>query len=141
MNVEPFLIASAVNIVVAQRLVATLCPACKKQILIDQTRRKVCLQAGLTEEQMSEAAIYKAVGCSACNGTGYKGRTGIQEALLFTKELRQLIVESGDRIDESAVREAAVAQGMPTLRQAGLAKVAAGETSLQVVLEATTTEF
>jgi type IV pilus assembly protein PilB len=141
MNVEPFLIASAVNIVVAQRLVATLCPACKKQIQIDQTRLKVCLQAGLTEDQMSEATICRAVGCSVCNGTGYKGRMGIQEALLFSKEIRQLIIESGERIDESAVRETAMAQGMATLRQAGLAQVAAGETSLQAVLEATATDL
>ena len=140
MGVEPFLIASAINIIVAQRLIRTLCQACRAPATLEEIGREACVQAGFREEQLDEAKFCKPVGCSVCNDTGYKGRAGIHEALLFTREIRQQIVESGEAVDEDAIGEIAVSQGMLTLRQSGLMRVLAGETTLEAVLAATTAD-
>jgi len=81
--------------------------------------------------------IYQAVGCEECNGSGYKGRLAIHEALYFTKELRQLIVKSGDDVDEEGLRIQAKKDGSLTLREAGLEKVKMGLTSIEEVLAST----
>jgi len=140
MGVEPFLIANAINIVIAQRLVRTLCEECKQPATTDEVDGEACLQAGMTEAQIEEAEFCKAVGCPVCNDTGYKGRAGIHEALLFTREIRQLIVEAGDAVDEETIRKMAVSQGMMALRKSGLVRVANGETTLEAVLAETTSE-
>jgi len=140
MGVEPFLIANAINIIIAQRLVRTLCAKCKAPMPAEEVDRDACLAAGMTEEQIASATFFKPVGCPVCKDSGYKGRAGIHEALLFTRELRHLIVKSGDTVDEEAIRELAISQGMMTLRQSGLARVAAGETTLEAVVAATTAE-
>jgi type IV pilus assembly protein PilB len=140
MGVEPFLISNAINIVIAQRLIRTLCPKCKQPASIEETGREACLQAGMTEEEIEAASFCKSVGCPECNDTGYKGRAGIHEALLFTQEVRQLIVASGDTVDGDAIRALAISQGMMTLRKSGLVRLANGETSLEAVLAGTTSE-
>ena len=137
MGLEAFLIANAINIVVAQRLIRTLCKECKQPVEPDEAEREALLQAGLTEAQIETGSFRKPVGCSVCHETGYKGRAGIHEALLFTKEIRQLIVASGDTVDEESIREMAIDQGMITLRQSGLLRVADGDTTLDAVLAAT----
>ena len=140
MGVEPFLIASAINIVIAQRLVRTLCAECKQPATIDEVGREACLQAGMAETQIDAASFFKEAGCPLCNDTGYKGRAGIHEALLFTPEIRQLIVKAGEAVDEEAIRQMTISQGMMTLRQSGLVRVANGETTLEAVLAATTSD-
>ena len=87
MGVEPFLIAYAINIIVAQRLVRTFCKQCKRPLEKNQIDRDVYLKFGFTEEDLEQCTIYEAAGCDKCNG-GYKGRAAIHEALYFTREIR-----------------------------------------------------
>ena len=129
MGIEPFLLASTLSGVLAQRLVRKLCPACKAPAELDAGDRP------LFGKQAPER-VYRAVGCAACNFTGYKGRTGIYELLVADDELRRL-VHSG--LDERALREHAVRQGMSRLREDGLRWVADGTTSLDEVLRVTRT--
>lgn len=135
MGVEPFLIAYAINIIVAQRLIRKLCDACKKKVQkIDES---VAERAGIDIEEWSKFEIYEAVGCPKCNNSGYKGRMAIHEALYFTKDIRELIVRAGDEVDEDAVRRQSKKDGTLTLRDSGLEKVKLGLTSLAEVLAGT----
>lgn len=140
MGVEPFLIANAVSIVVAQRLVRTLCPHCKEPLAHGGVDRRAYCQAGMDDALFEEAELCGPGGCAKCNDTGYKGRAGIHEALLFNREVRQMILEAEDSVDEDSIRRTAVGQGMDTLRQSGLRRVAAGETTLEAVMAATTAD-
>lgn len=135
MGIEPFLIAYAINLIVAQRLVRRLCTKCKKRVV--NFDEGLMSAAGLNIAEWRNYTIYQAVGCEECNGSGYKGRLAIHEALYFTKELRQLIVKSGDDVDEEALRIQAKKDGSLTLREAGLEKVKMGLTSIEEVLAST----
>jgi type IV pilus assembly protein PilB len=138
MGIEPFLIAYAINIIVAQRLVRSLCNNCKRRVVnFDEA---LMIAAGLNIEEWKNYTIYEAKGCDKCNGTGYKGRLAIHEALYFTKGIRQAIVRSGIEVDEEKVREQAKKDGTLTLRDSGLDKVKLGLTSLQEVIAATSDE-
>ena len=138
MGIEPFLIAYAINLIVAQRLIRTLCPKCKKkqsnfdEVLMDA--------AGLNIAEWRDHTPYEAAGCDECNGAGYKGRMAIHETLYFTKEIRQLIVRSGSDVDEEKLRIQAKKDGSITLRDSGLEKVKMGLTTIEEVLSATTEE-
>ncbi len=135
MGIEPFLIAYAINLIVAQRLVRKLCQKCKKKVVnFDESLMSA---AGLNIAEWRNYTIYEAAGCEECNGTGYKGRLAIHEALYFTKEIRQLIVKSGVEVDEESLRIQARKDGTPTLREAGLEKVKMGLTSIEEVLAST----
>ncbi len=136
MGIEPFLIAYAINIIVAQRLLRTLCNNCKKPI--KEKEWDVYLKFGFTEQEMKESTIFEPVGCKKCGG-GYKGRAAIHEALLFTKEIKQSIINAKSDIDENAIRDLATKQGMWTLRRSGMERIKRGETSLEEVI-ATTVE-
>ncbi|MFC2133565.1 GspE/PulE family protein [Bacteroidota bacterium] len=138
MGVEPFLIAYAINIIVAQRLVRTLCTACKKKVT--EFNESEMAGAKLDISEWKEYDVYEAVGCDKCNNTGYKGRMAIHEALFFTKEIRQLIVNAGEEIDEDAVRTQARKDGTYNLRESGLEKVKLGLTSIQEVIAGTMEE-
>jgi type IV pilus assembly protein PilB len=137
MGIEPFLIAYAINIIVAQRLVRTLCPKCKKKMAPGDVDRDVYLRFGFDEAGLDKAELYEAVGCDRC-GSGYKGRAAIHEALFFTKEIRNIIVRSGAEVDEEAVRTQAVKDGMWTLRRSGIERIIRGETTLEEIASATT---
>jgi type IV pilus assembly protein PilB len=135
MGIEPFLIAYAINLIVAQRLVRRLCPKCKKKVTnFDEALMSA---AELNIAEWRNFTIYQAAGCDECNGTGYKGRLAIHEALYFTKELRQLIVKSGAEVDEESLRIQAKKDGALNLREAGLEKVKMGLTSIEEVLSQT----
>jgi type IV pilus assembly protein PilB len=134
MGIEPFLLAYSINIIVAQRLVRTLCTLCREPI--KEEEKAAYLKFGFSEEELAKGAIYDAAGCNKCNG-GYKGRCAIHEALYFTREIRHLILESGADIDENAIREQAIKDGMWTLRQAGMQRVLEGVTTMQEVLGTT----
>ena len=88
--------------------------------------------AGLNIAEWRNYTVYKAEGCEECNGTGYKGRLAIHEALYFTKAIRQLIVKSGDEVDEESIRIQAKKDGSSNLREAGLEKVKLGLTSIHL---------
>ncbi|MDY0081870.1 MAG: GspE/PulE family protein [Ignavibacteriaceae bacterium] len=135
MGIEPFLIAYAINLIVAQRLVRKLCQKCKKKVVnFDESLMSA---AELNIAEWRNYTIYEAAGCEECNGTGYKGRLAIHEALYFTKEIRQLIVKSGTEVDEEVIRIQAKKDGTLTLREAGLEKVKMGLTSIEEVLAGT----
>jgi type IV pilus assembly protein PilB len=108
MGIEPFLIAYAINIIVAQRLLRTLCNHCKRPITKEEWDQY--LTFGFTKEELKESTIFEAVGCNKCSG-GYKGRAAIHEALLFTKEIKNLVLLAKGDIDENAIRELAVKAG------------------------------
>lgn len=135
MGIEPFLIAYAINLIVAQRLVRKLCQKCKKKVV--NFDEGLMAAAELNIAEWRNYTIYQAAGCEECNGTGYKGRLAIHEALYFTKEIRQLIVKSGVEVDEESLRNQARKDGTLTLREAGLEKVKMGLTSIEEVLAST----
>ena len=126
MGIEPFLVASAVDCVVAQRLARTLCPECKRRTVITAA----ALAANGYDARHGDIEAFEPGGCARCGGSGYKGRTGIYEVMLVTDEIRHLAVgrEPADRIARVAERE-----GMIRLRDDGLAKVRAGTTSMAEV--------
>lgn len=134
MGVEPFLIAYAINIIVAQRLIRKLCDSCKKKIV---NLEEHIFPTGLDIKDWIGHEIYDAAGCEKCNHSGYKGRMAIHEALYFTKEVRRLIVRAGEEIDEEALRDQARKDGTKSLRDSGFEKVILGLTSIQEVIGAT----
>jgi len=135
MGVEPFLIAYAINIIVAQRLIRKLCDNCKIKVTeLDVGEMKA---AELDIEEWKNYEIYEAVGCEKCNKSGYKGRMAVHEALYFTKEIREIIVRSGIEVDEEKIRTQARKDGTLNLRENGLEKVKQGLTSIQEVISST----
>lgn len=138
MGVEPFLIAYAINLIVAQRLIRKLCTECKKRV--SNFDEAIMEAAGLNIAEWRNFTIYEAAGCTKCGGSGYKGRLAIHEALYFTKEIRQAIVQSGDEVDEEKIRVQAKKDGSLNLRDAGFEKVKLGLTSIEEVIAATSEE-
>ena len=132
MGIEPFLVASAIDCVVAQRLARTLCKHCKQRD--DPHRPRSCASNGFAAHVDIEA--FEPGGCSRCSGSGYKGRLGLYEVMTVTEEIRTLTIEraSADRIAEVAVRD-----GMRRLRQDGFEKVKLGRTSIAEVARVTGT--
>ncbi len=138
MGIEPFLIAYAINIIVAQRLIRRLCPDCKKRVVnFDEDVMKA---AKLDIAEWRNYTIYEPKGCDKCNKTGYRGRIAIHEALYLTKEIRQIIVRSGVEVDEEKIREQAKKDGTLSLREAGFEKVKLGLSSIEEVIASTTEE-
>ena len=135
MGVETFLIAYAINIIIAQRLVRKLCEYCKKPM--DKSDLTGPKSLGFTEEEIKKTVIYEATGCDKCRN-GYKGRLAIHETLYFTKEIRKLIFETGTDIDEEAIRVQAAKEGMFTLRAAGRERIKKGLTTLSEIASITT---
>ena len=134
MGIEPFLIAYAINIIVAQRLIRTLCKVCKEPI--DSSEFDDFLKFGFTEEELKSHTFYKSVGCEKCNG-GYKGRAAIHEALFFTKQIKNMILNAGEKVDENGIREQAARDGMWTLRRSGMERMMEGTTTLEEVISTT----
>jgi type IV pilus assembly protein PilB len=136
MNLEPFIIASSLRLIVAQRLIRRLCSSCKKPMAsldgVSPGIRQMIANSDVA--QAADARFYEPVGCPSCGGSGYRGRTGIFEVLRVTPAIEELILA---RASASEVRNRARAEGMRTLRDSGLMKALAGETSLAEVLEHT----
>ncbi len=131
MGVEPFLIAYSVNIIMAQRLIRRLCNECK--IPMDSDQKVYAKELGFTDEELkTEKNLFQPVGCNKCRN-GYKGRTAIMEGLYFTSELREIIVESGTEINEKAILEQGVKDGMLTLRYSGINRIKEGITSVDEI--------
>lgn len=138
MGIEPFLIAYAINIIVAQRLIRKLCDNCKRKVT--NLNREYVESVGLNYEEWLQYPVYEAVGCERCSKTGYKGRLAIHEALYFTTELRQIIVRSGDDVDEEKIRNQAKKDGSLNLRESGFEKAKTGLTSIEEVIAGTMEE-
>ncbi|HAB52083.1 MAG TPA: pilus assembly protein PilB, partial [Ignavibacteriales bacterium] len=138
MGIEPFLIAYAINIIMAQRLVRKLCEACKTKVT--KLDEDLLSAAGIDINELKKHTIFAAKGCDKCHGTGYKGRMAIHEALYFTKEIRQIIVRSGIEVDEEKIRIQAKKDGSKSLRDSGIEKVMLGLSSIEEVLASTTDE-
>ena len=132
MGIEPFLIAYSVNIVMAQRLVRRLCPHCKRPLEMTSVNKEAAIRLGFKEEELKEHTIYEAVGCEKCRG-GYKGRSAIMEALYFNKEIREIIITSGEKVDEEAIKQASMRSGMLTLRSSGRGRILEGVTTIEEV--------
>jgi type IV pilus assembly protein PilB len=131
MGIEPFLVASSVNLIAAQRLVRRVCANCK----VDQPLPPQALvEAGFTPEDSQSVVPKKGSGCEKCNSTGYKGRVGLYEVMEITDELRELILVGASALE---LRRKAVEDGMITLRQSGLRKVKAGMTTIEEVARET----
>jgi general secretion pathway protein E len=131
MEVEPYLITSTVNAVVAQRLVRTLCTSCREAYLPDAA----WLQAsGLDRHLAPGAPLYRPRGCPECRGSGYRGRSGIYELLVVDEAIRRAVMAGGDA---AALQALAVQAGMRPLHEDGLRSVAAGHTTLEEVLRVT----
>ena len=130
MGIEPFLLAYSLNIIVAQRLVRKLCDRCKA--VATDVAPSALAHVGFPAEEIASTTFYHAVGCMYCV-KGYKGRTAIHEALYFTPEIRELIMDSDHTIHEQEIRRVAIKQGMKTLRDAGLDLVRKGVTSLEEI--------
>jgi type IV pilus assembly protein PilB len=131
MNVEPFLIADSLALVVAQRLVRRLCRKCCEE---QKLSPEALVDIGYTPEEAASVTILKPKGCSVCNDAGYKGRVGLYEVMEVSDEIRRLIL---NREQPREIKKKAIEQGMITLRQSGLIKIKEGVTSVEEVLRET----
>jgi type IV pilus assembly protein PilB len=131
MGIEPFLVASSVNLICAQRLVRRVCANCKAE---QPMPAQALMQAGFTAEAAKEVVPMKGSGCEKCNNTGYKGRVGLYEVMDITDELRELILVGASGLE---LRRKAIEDGMLTLRMSGLRKVKDGLTTIEEVARET----
>lgn len=132
MGVEPFLIASSIEAILAQRLVRCICHKCKHEYTPTEESLR---DAGISENERKEKKFYKGRGCEQCNHSGYKGRSGIFELLILDEEIRSLIL---DKVPIVRLREQAIKSGMRTLREDGLLKVFSGLITLDELVAITT---
>ena len=131
MGIEPFLVATSVNLICAQRLVRRICVNCKEELEVPE---QALIDAGYTPEEVKTTKIYHGKGCSTCSKGGYKGRTGLYEVMEINDELRELILVGASALE---LKKKAIEQGMITLRRSGLIKVALGQTTMEEVLRET----
>jgi type IV pilus assembly protein PilB len=125
---EPFLVATALEAVVAQRLARRLCPKCRVPF-VEPT--EVLTSLGFPHDPFDLPQIFRAGGCSSCSGTGYRGRVALHEVMTVTEEIEQLVVT---RATGNEIRQVAVQQGMVSLREDGFSKIAQGLTTIEEVL-------
>ncbi|MCM2283830.1 MAG: type IV-A pilus assembly ATPase PilB [Desulfobacula sp.] len=131
-GIPPYMLASAVTLVLSQRLARRLCPECK-QIVTGYNPKDLEFQ-GFAKDEIQDLKMYGPKGCSHCNGTGHKGRVGLYELMEVTDDVAKAI---SAQVSEDQLRKVAVQEGMVTLREAGLRKIRAGETSYEEVLKKT----
>jgi type IV pilus assembly protein PilB len=131
MGVEPFLISSAVILILAQRLVRKICSECKEPIRVHP---QLLIDLGVPPDEVKSIPVYKGKGCPVCNHTGYKGRVGLYEVMSMREELKELVLS---RASASEIKKEAIRLGMKTLRQSGISKIKAGLTTTDEVLRAT----
>ena len=131
MGVEPFLVASSINLIMAQRLVRLICPQCKEPA---QVAPEVLVDVGMSEELAGSATCFHGVGCPACGGTGYKGRIALYEVMPMSDGIREAVLAGASAAD---IKRAATESGMSTLRMSGIAKIVEGMTTLEEVVRIT----
>ena len=131
MGIEPFLVATAVHLICAQRLIRRICVECREEVPMPVQAK---VDAGFTPEEAKTAKIFKGKGCSVCNGTGYKGRAGLYEVMEVDDEIRELILIGASAVE---LKKKAIERGMITLRRSGLVKVKEGVSTLEEVARET----
>jgi type IV pilus assembly protein PilB len=131
MGIEPFLVATSVNLICAQRLVRRICVQCKEPL---QLQAEALTEAGYSPEEAAKITVQHGKGCATCNNTGYKGRVGLYEVMEINDELRELVLVGASALE---LKKKAMEQGMITLRRSGLQKVASGLTTMEEVLRET----
>ncbi|MEN6448049.1 MAG: type IV-A pilus assembly ATPase PilB [Syntrophaceae bacterium] len=131
MGIEPFLVASSVNLIVAQRLSRKICPHCKTR---DDASKETLIQMGMDPETAGRVECLVGKGCPACGNSGFKGRIALYEVMPVTEEIRELILMGASA---SEIKNQAISQGMKTLRQSGLTKITEGITSVSEILRTT----
>lgn len=140
MKVEPFLVASTVNVIIAQRLVRQVCSTCKTEEKMSTSEVIKHFPQMMVEKyfgKVPEITVHRGKGCKICRNTGYVGRVGLFEVLEVTKSIRKLISE---KVDSEIIAQAAVAEGMKTMLDDGLEKVATGVTTMEEVIRVTKVE-
>lgn len=131
MGIEPFNVASAVNLITAQRLVRRICSACKEEAKYPEEYLKV---GGISEDDIRNTTFYRGKGCDQCGGSGYRGRQGLYEVMSMSPTLRRMILQSASTAELQAQ---AVSEGMLTLRMDGMLKARKGITTLEEVIKET----
>lgn len=131
MGIEPFLVASAVNLITAQRLARRVCSECK---IVEEIPVQALIDAGVPPDEAPEFVCYKGVGCTKCNSTGYKGRVGFYQVMPMLEELRELILNGANTAE---IKRESMRLGIKTMRQSGLTKLKEGVTSFEEVLRVT----
>jgi type IV pilus assembly protein PilB len=131
MDIEPFLISDSLALIVAQRLVRRLCSKCREE---QKLAPEALVDIGFSPEEAKKVTAFKPKGCGACNGTGYKGRTGLFEVMELNDAIRDVILRKGQPRE---IKQIAMEEGMTTLRQSGLVKIKEGVTSIEEVLRET----
>ncbi len=133
MGIEPFLVATSVNLIQAQRLIRRICSECKEKLDVPV---EALVEIGFSSDEAGELELFKGKGCDRCNGTGYKGRVGLFEVMEITDELRELIIIGASSIE---IRKKAIELGMVSLRESGLCKIREGMTTIEEVVKETVT--
>jgi len=131
MGIEPFLISSAVILILAQRLIRKICVDCREPIKVHP---QLLIDLGVAPDEVKSFPTYKGKGCPICSNTGYKGRLGLYEVMSMKEEVKELVLS---RASTSEVKKEAMRLGMKTLRQSGIMKIREGVTTIEEVLRAT----
>ncbi|OYW04487.1 MAG: type II secretion system protein GspE [Acidobacteria bacterium 37-71-11] len=131
MGIEPFLVATSVNVIAAQRLIRKVCQSCKEEI---ETPIQALLSVGFPESEAHSLKLVKGRGCDKCTNSGYKGRLGLFEVMDITEDMRELILSGATAVE---LRRKAIEEGMITLRQSGLQKIREGLTTIDEVVRET----
>ncbi|HKE56033.1 MAG TPA: type IV-A pilus assembly ATPase PilB [Pyrinomonadaceae bacterium] len=131
MGIEPFLVATSVNLIQAQRLIRRVCKDCKSE---HSTPPEALIEVGFSADEAKTLKTYRGKGCSTCNNTGYKGRIGLYEVMEITDEIRELILIGASALE---LRKKAIDDGMITLRESGLQKIRGGVTTIEEVVRET----
>jgi len=131
MGIEPFLVASSVNVIGAQRLVRQLCADCREPIEVPEP---VLIELGVPPENCEGFQVMRGAGCRTCNNTGYKGRIAVYEIMVMTDELAEFVLNGASTLE---LKREAIRQGMKTLRMSALTKLEEGRTSMEEVVRAT----
>jgi len=131
MGIEPFLISSAVILILAQRLIRKICMDCREPI---KPHPQLLIDLGVPPEEVKSFTVYKGKGCAICNNTGYKGRLGLYEVMPMKEEIKELVLA---RASASEIKKDAIRLGMKTLRQSGMHKIKNGLTTIEEVLRST----
>ncbi len=131
MGIEPFLVATSVNVIAAQRLIRKVCQSCKEEV---ETPIQALLSVGFPESEAHSLKLVKGRGCDKCTNSGYKGRLGLFEVMDITEDMRELILSGATAVE---LRRKAIEEGMITLRQSGLQKIREGLTTIDEVVRET----
>jgi len=131
MGIEPFLVATSVQLIAAQRLARRICQSCKEPVDIAP---QALLNLGFKKDEVGTFTVYKGRGCDKCNNTGYKGRVGLVEVMIIDDDIRELILSGGTAID---IKKKAAENGMISLRRSGLVKIKDGITTIEEVVRET----